>query len=88
MIKEDELFHILSKNKPLHEYDRKAVIKDIFKLQDLLSPLGIIKDDVDVHVLKDRSLIMVLIWQHELFAIKHFQESSKPLPPTNLLDIL
>ncbi len=80
MIKDDELFRMLMKNKPLHEYDRKEVIKSILKLQELLSPMGILKDDVDVYVLKDRSLIMVLMWQHELFAIKHFQECSNPQP--------
>ena len=88
MIKEDELFRMLMKKKPLHEYDRNAVIKDILKLGELLSPLGIMKEDTDVYVLKDRSLIMVLIWQHELFAIKHFQENSKPLPTSFMLEIL
>lgn len=87
MIKDDELFRMLIKNKHLHEYDRDAVIKDVLKLQDLLSPLGIIKEDTDVHVLKDKSLIMVLMWQHELFAIKHFQEAGKNPPTQNILGV-
>ena len=88
MLKTEDLFNYLSTGKELSVYHRDKIIEDILKLGELLSPLGIIKEDTDVYVLKDRSLIMVLIWQHELFAIKHFQENSKPLPTSFMLEIL
>jgi len=87
VLKTEDLYTYLDNKKILSVYHRDKIIDDILKLQELLHPMGIIKDDVDVHVLKDRSLVMVLIWQHELFAIKHFQENSKQ-PPTFLIDIL
>ena len=65
---------------------RDKVIVDILELQKILSPMGIMKEDTDVHVLTDKSLIMILIWQHELFAMKHFMENSKPIPPIELID--
>ena len=80
MLKTDDLFNYLITKKELSVYHRDKIMDDIIKLQELLSPMGIVKEFTDLHVLTDKSLILVLMWQHELFAIKHFQECSRQLP--------
>ena len=89
MLNTDDLYTYLETNKDLSVYHRDKITEDILELQEKLKPFGIIKEDTDVYVLKDKSLIMVLIWQHELFAMKHFMECSKEIPPqTNYWDLM
>lgn len=75
-----DLFSRLDTN--LTNKERDGIIEDLIELQDKMHPLGIVKDVNDLLVLKDSSLLMVLMWQHELFAISHFHLRSKEIMPT------
>ena len=64
MLNTDDLYNYLETNKDLSVYHRDKITEDILELQEKLKPFGIIKEDTDVYVLKDKSLIMVLIWHY------------------------
>lgn len=67
----------------LSENERDGMIEDLLYLQKKMHPFGVVSDVNDLLVLKDKSLILILIWQHELFSINHFNLVSKEINPTN-----
>lgn len=87
MLSTEDLYFYLETNKELSIYHCNKIIDDINKLQEMLKPYGIVNEDVDLYALKDKTLILILIWQHELFAIKHFKENSSELPNKNIFGI-
>lgn len=78
--------YIIKKNRDINVFIVKNIIEDLVYLQQKLSPFGVLNNTTIYELLEldIESLVSIHCLQTELFAIKFFQEHSKPIPRVNI----